>query len=85
VWLERMVQALVSCVTSGNVKVLQEIVLLNSLSTSLISESFSCVLSLEKRICNFASLLSSLGGNTSINRKCMISPLYHMYYFAIKK
>ena len=30
-WLERMVQALMSCVTTGNVKVLQEIVLLRSL------------------------------------------------------
>lgn len=35
-WLERMVQALVSCVTTGNVKVLQEIVLLNSLKLNAI-------------------------------------------------
>jgi len=53
VWLERMVQALMSCVTTGNVKVLQEIVLLRSLklklnafllmSAILISESFALV------------------------------------------
>lgn len=36
VWLERMVQALMSCVTTGNVKVLQEIVLLNSLKLNAI-------------------------------------------------